>query len=258
MLLVVDVGNTHTVCGLFAGDELRHHWRVVTEPERTADEFGLLLSNLFAFHGIKPEDINGMIISSVVPPMLQTLEEVAEIYFFIKPLVVGPGIKTGMPIFYDNPTEVGADRIVNAVAAYEEYHQALIVVDFGTATTFDYISAKGEYRGGAIAPGIGISMEALFQRASKLPRVELLKPKGVVGTNTVHSMQSGIFYGYVGLVDEMVSKMREETHSDPKVVATGGWARLIASESQAIHEVDDLLTLKGLKIIYQRNVPKKK
>ena len=258
MLLVVDVGNTHTVCGIFAGDELRHHWRVVTEPERTADEFGLLLSNLFSFHGIKPEEITGMIISSVVPPMLQTLEEVAEVYFFIKPLVVGPGIKTGMPIFYDNPTEVGADRIVNAVAAYEEYHQALIVVDFGTATTFDYISAKGEYQGGAIAPGIGISMEALFQRASKLPRVELLKPKEVVGKNTVHSMQTGVFYGYVGLVDEMVRRMREETRSDPKVVATAGWARLIASESQAIHEVDDLLTLKGLKIIFQRNLPRKK
>ena len=258
MLFVVDVGNTHMVCGIFAGDELRHHWRVVTEPERTADEFGLLLSNLFSLHRIKPEEITGMILSSVVPSMIQTLEEVAEVYFYIKPLVVGPGIKTGMPIFYDNPTEVGADRIVNAVAAYEEYHQALIVVDFGTATTFDYISAKGEYRGGAIAPGIGISMEGLFQRASKLPQVEVLKPKEVIGKNTVHSMQSGVFYGYVGLVDEMVRRMREETRSDPKVVATGGWAQLIASESQAIHEVDDLLTIKGLKIIFQRNMPKKK
>jgi type III pantothenate kinase len=258
MLFVVDVGNTHTVCGIFAGDELRHHWRVVTEPERTVDEFGLLLSNLFSLHGINTREITGMIISSVVPPMLPIVEEVAEVFFYIKPLVVGPGIKTGMPIFYDNPTEVGADRIVNAVAAYELYHQALIVVDFGTATTFDYISAKGEYRGGAIAPGIGVSMEALFQRASKLPRVELLKPKEVVGKNTVHSMQSGVFYGYVGLVDEMVRRMREETRSDPKVVATGGWARLIASESKAIREVDDLLTLKGLKIIYQRNLSKKK
>ncbi len=258
MLLVIDVGNTHTVCGVFAADELLHHWRVVTEPERTVDEFGLLLNNLFTFHGIKPDDISGLIISSVVPPMLPILEEVAERYFHTKPLVVGPGIKTGMPIFYDNPTEVGADRIVNAVAAYEEYRQELIVVDFGTATTFDYITAKGEYMGGAIAPGIGISMEALFQRASKLPRVELLKPKGVIGKNTINSMQSGIFYGYVGLVDEMVRRMREETRSDPKVIATGGWARLIALESTTIHKVDDLLTLKGLKIIYQRNLPKKK
>jgi type III pantothenate kinase len=258
MLLVIDVGNTHTVCGVFAEEELLQHWRVVTEPERTVDEFGLLLGSLFTFHGIRPTDINGLIISSVVPPMLPILEEVAERYFHTKPLVVGPGIKTGMPIFYDNPTEVGADRIVNAVAAYEQYRQELIVVDFGTATTFDYVTAKGEYMGGAIAPGIGISMEALFQRASKLPRVELLKPKAVIGKNTINSMQSGIFYGYVGLVDEMVRRMREETRTDPKVVATGGWARLIAPESKAIHEVDDLLTLKGLKIIYQRNLPRKK
>ena len=258
MLFVIDVGNTHTVCGVFGGDDLLHHWRVVTEPVRTVDEFGLLLSNLFALHGIKPEEITGMIVSTVVPPMLPVLEQMSERYFHIKTLVVGPGIKTGMPILYDNPAEVGADRIVNAVAAYEQYRQALIVVDFGTATTFDYISAKGEYMGGAIAPGIGISMEALFQRASKLPRVEVLKPKGVIGKSTVHSMQSGIFYGYVGLVDEMVRRMREETRSDPKVVATGGWARLITSESQAIQEVDDLLTLKGLKIIYQRNLLRKK
>jgi type III pantothenate kinase len=230
----------------------------MTEPERTVDEFGLLIGNLFTFHGIKTNDINGLIISSVVPPMLPILEEVAERYLHIEPLVVGPGIKTGMPIFYDNPTEVGADRIVNAVAAYEQYRKELIVVDFGTATTFDYVTVKGEYMGGAIAPGIGISLEALYQRASKLPRVELLKPKGVIGKNTVHSMQAGIFYGYVGLVDAMVRRMREETRSDPVVVATGGWSRLIASESVTIHEVDDLLTLKGLRIIYQRNLPRRK
>jgi type III pantothenate kinase len=258
MLLVIDVGNTHTVCGVFAGDKLLHHWRVVTAPERTVDEFGLLLNNLFSFHGIQPTDISGFIISSVVPPILPILEEVAQRYFHTKLLVVGPGIKTGMPILYDNPAEVGADRIVNAVAAYEQYRQEIIIVDFGTATTFDYVTVKGEYMGGAIAPGIGISMEALFHRASKLPRVELLKPKGVIGKNTVHSMQSGIFYGYVGLVDEIVRRMREEVCSNPMVVATGGWSRLITSESTTIHEVDDLLTLKGLKIIYQRNLSRKK
>ncbi len=258
MLLVIDVGNTTTSFGVFEEDELRHHWRIMTQSERTVDEFGILICNLFSFHDIKSERIDGIAISCVVPSVFTILEEVADRYFHLRPLVIGPGVKTGMPIFYDNPAEVGADRIVNSVAAYEQYRQELIVIDFGTATTFDFISAKGEYIGGAIVPGIGISMEALFQRASKLPRVELINPKVVIGRNTIQSIQSGIFYGYVGLVDDMVRRIKRETNSDPKVVATGGLARFIASESKAIHEVDELLTLKGLQIVYKRNLSKRR
>jgi len=254
MLLVIDVGNTNTVLGIYDKDELVHDWRIRTVTDHTVDEYGMLIYNLYKTSRISSRsNITDIIISCVVPPMLNILEPLCEKYFHLKPLIVGPGVKTGMPIHYDNPREVGADRIVNAIAAYEKYKQDLIVVDFGTATTFDYVSTKGEYMGGCIAPGIMISSVALFERAAKLPRVELIKPKSVIAKDTVSSMQAGIVYGYAGLVDGLVERIKTEVKGNPKVVATGGLAKIVAPETRTIEIVDDMLTLEGLQIIYKRN-----
>jgi type III pantothenate kinase len=254
MLLVIDVGNSNIVLGVYRGDELECDWRIATDKDRTVDEYAMLMHNLFDLDGMKFEQLTAVMISCVVPPMLNSLESLCRKYFKLTPLVVGPGVKTGMPIQYDNPKEVGADRIVNAVAAYAKWHCGMIVVDFGTATTFDVISAAGEYQGGAIAPGIGISAEALFARASKLPRVEFSRPPQVVAKNTVNSMRAGIFYGYVGLVEGIVTRIRQEVGLPLKVIATGGLAASIAEATEMIESVEPFLTLEGLRILYQRNL----
>ena len=253
MLLVIDIGNTNIVFGVYEDDALINHWRLSTSIQKTVDEYAILLNSLLYFEKIKLNQIDSAVISCVVPPLLIPFEIICRKYVGIRPILVEPGIKTGMPILYENPSELGADRIVNAISGYEKYKRALIIVDFGTATTFDYITSKGEYVGGAIAPGIMISLEALFERASKLPRVELIKPKSIIGKNTVYAMQSGIIYGYVSLVDGIVKRMKEEVKTDPYIIATGGLASLIYKESETIDEVDEFLTLRGLKMLYERN-----
>ena len=263
MLLVVDVGNTNTVLGVFEPKsvgqsrprKLIAHWRVSTNKSQTVDEYGVLFRNLFAMNGIEVGAVQGIVISSVVPPLDSTLREVCERYFRLKPLFIEPGVKTGMPVHYDNPAEVGADRIVNGVAAFEKFGGPCIVVDFGTATTFDVVSAKGEYLGGVITPGIGISADALFERTARLPRVDIRKPPSMIATNTVNSLQAGLYYGYLGLIDGILERLIAELGDDVKVVATGGLATLMGGGSKYIREVDDLLTLEGLRIIYERNLP---
>jgi type III pantothenate kinase len=254
MLLCIDAGNTQTVIGLFNDKELADHWRIASVAERTADELALMIQQFLGFHGFSFESqISGVAISSGVPRVTTELRQMCERYFGFAPLVLEPGIRTGMPILYDNPKEVGADRICNAVAAYERYHQACIVVDFGTATTFDCISRRGEYLGGVITPGLGISLDALVTRTAKLPRVEMVKPPKVVGKTTVHAMQAGLIYGYVSLVDGLVDRIRGEVDADARVLATGGLAGLLTPESRTIETADEFLTLDGLRLIHRRN-----
>ena len=285
MLLAIDVGNTNTVLGLYRLDgesgspatglgrrgdesgspatglgrrgdekpELAAHWRVTTHHHQTSDEYGVLFVNLFEMHGLAPSQVHHIIISSVVPPVESTLRQVCEEYFHVQPLFVEPGIKTGVPVLQDNPADLGADRLVNAIAAFERYGGPCIVVDFGTATTFDVISAKGEYIGGAIAPGLGISAEALFDRAARLGRIDIKRPAKVIGTNTVTHLQSGLYYGYIGLVDGILERMVAELGAKPRVIATGGLARQISGDSRFISEIDDMLTLDGLLILFERN-----
>lgn len=256
MLLVIDVGNTNIVFGVYREKELLYNWRISSNKDRTSDEYGLLFDQIFKFNGLKSENVKDIIISSVVPPLMHTLPTMSRRYFDIEPLVVGPDIKTGIEIKYDNPEEVGADRIVNAIAGYEKYGGPLIIVDSGTAITFDAIGEDGSYLGGVITPGIKISSEALFLRTAKLPKVEIAKPETVIGKNTTNSIQSGLVYGYIGMIDYIIENMIKEMNYEEagvKIVATGGFSSLVSSESKYIDIIDGLLTLEGLRIIYERN-----
>jgi type III pantothenate kinase len=255
MLLTIDIGNTNIVLGGFRGEELAAHFRLTTQPERTADEYGVLTVALFREAGISPQDIEGIILCSVVPPLTPIIETMARERFGHVPLTIEPGVKTGMPILYENPHEVGADRIVNGVAAFQRYGGPAIVIDFGTATTFDTITAKGEYLGGVIAPGVKISAEALFSRAARLPRVDIKRPARVIGRNTVASMQSGIYFGYAGLVEGIVKRIVAELGEGTKVVATGGLAPAFEDVLPFVDAFDAHLTLHGLRLVYERNRP---
>lgn len=253
MLFTIDVGNTNVMLGVFNGDRIRACWRLATHSESTEDELGIVFASLLSQAGLEVKEITALAISSVVPPLMYSLTKMSRKYFSLEPLVISSDLDTGLNILYDNPREVGADRIVNAVAGYSLYGGPLIIVDFGTATTFCAISEKGDYLGGAIAPGIDISTEALFRRAAKLPRVELRKPGRVIGKDTITSMQSGIIYGFAGQVDGIVRRMAQELESPPLVVATGGMAGLLAEESETINRVSPFLTLEGLRLIYRRH-----
>ncbi len=256
MLLAIDVGNTNTVLGLYEGDRLAHHFRIATNRAATSDELGNLMLSLVERKRVDPARITGSIIASVVPQLNRVVVEAAASAFGPAPLLVGPGTKTGMAILLDNPSEVGADRIVNAVAGWTRFKKSLVIVDFGTAITVDAVDDKGQYLGGAIAPGIDISMDALFSRAAKLPRVELKKPPKVIGKNTIHALQSGLLYGYAGLVDEIVSRMKAELPTPPAVIATGGLAFLFEGISRTLESVDEFLTLDGLRILHGLNADK--
>ena len=258
MIMVIDVGNSNTKCGLFIGDELKHSWRMATRIDRSADELGITLTSFFNYVEKSTADVDGIIISSVIPSVNYTLEHMCKTFFGKKPMFVGPGIKTGINILYDNPKELGSDRIVNAVAAYEKYGGPCITVDFGTATSFGAISEGGDFLGGVICPGVKISCDALTANAAKLPKIELARPKEIINRNTVGCMQAGMMYGYVGQVDYVLRKMKSEMRGNPKVIATGGLSSEIAAETKTIDVIDSLLTLEGLKIIYNKNNEVKK